>query len=49
MIIFYKKIIKFVLNHFTLVKLLGAILTALLVASLKYYISGDLHIEYCNF
>jgi len=49
MIIFYKKIIKFVLNHFTLVKLLGAIFTALLVASLKYYISGDLHIEYCNF
>jgi hypothetical protein len=49
MLIFSKKIIKFILNHFTLAKLLGAILTALFVASLKYYISGDLHIEYCDF
>jgi hypothetical protein len=44
-----QKILKFILNHFTLAKLLGALFTALLVASLKYYISGDFHIEYSDF
>ena len=47
--IIYKKILKFLLNHFTLAKLLGALFTALLVASVKYYISGDFHIEFCDF
>lgn len=48
-----KKTIYFGLNlfitHFTLAKLLGALLTALIVASLKYYLSGSLHIEWSEF
>ena len=43
-----KMILKFI-SHFTLAKLLGALFTAVLVASLKYYISGDFHIEYNDF
>jgi len=49
MTIFLKKTLKFVLNHFTLAKLLGALFTAIVLASLKYYISGNLHIEYSDF
>lgn len=48
-----KRNIKFDLNHilryFTLSKLLGGLFTALVLASLKYYISGSFHIEYCEF
>jgi hypothetical protein len=33
------------ITHFTLAKLLGGLLTALVVATLKYYISGGFHIE----
>lgn len=48
-----KRNIKFALNHilryFTLSKLLGGLFTALVLASLKYYISGSFHIEYCEF
>lgn len=49
MLIILKKTLKFILNNFTLAKLLGALFTALLVAALKYYISGDFHIEYNDF
>jgi len=48
-----KKNIHFGLNlfitHFTLAKFLGALLTALIVAALKYYISGSLQIEWDEF
>lgn len=43
------KIKKFVLTNFTLSKFLAAITTALVVATLKYYISGNFHLEYCDF
>jgi hypothetical protein len=43
------KAINFIFNHFTLAKLLGGLFTALCVASLKYSISGNFHIEYCDF
>lgn len=46
---FFTKIINFALNNFTLAKLLGGLFTALVVASLKYYISGSFHIEYSEF
>jgi hypothetical protein len=46
---FLTKIINFTLNNFTLAKFLGGLFTALIVASLKYYISGNFHIEYCEF
>jgi hypothetical protein len=46
---FLKNIFKFILNHFTLAKFLGGLFTALLVASLKYYISGNFYIEYSDF
>ncbi len=49
MLKFYNKTIKFILNNFTLAKLLGALFTAIFVASLKFYISGDFHIDYNNF
>jgi hypothetical protein len=35
----------FFITHFTLAKLLGGLFTALVVSTLKYYISGSLHIE----
>lgn len=48
-----KKNINFTLNHifkyFTLSKLLGGLFTALILASLKYYLSGSFHIDYCEF
>jgi len=34
------------IGHFTFAKLLGGLFTALIVATLKYYISGGFHIEY---
>lgn len=37
--------LNFFITHFTLAKLLGGLLTALVVATLKYYISGGFHIE----
>lgn len=43
------KLIKPALNNFTIAKLSGAFFTALIVALLKYYLSGSLHIEYCEF
>ena len=39
---------KFLVN-FTLAKLLAALFTIIIVSLIKYYISGDLHIEYCEF
>jgi len=48
-----KKNIHFGLNlfitHFTLARILGALFTALIVAGLKYYISGSLQIEWGEF
>lgn len=41
--------LKYILRYFTLSKLLGGLFTALVIASLKYYISGSFHIEYCDF
>lgn len=41
--------IKIFSYNFTLGKFMGALLTALIIAALKYYISGSLHIEYCEF
>lgn len=35
----------FFIRHFTLAKLLGGLFTALVVATLKYYISGGFHLE----
>jgi len=37
------------LANFTLAKFCGAIMTVSIVAALKYLISGDFHIEYCDF
>lgn len=46
-----KKINKknYILDNLTLSKLLGALVTALLVASLKYYISGNFTFNYSDF
>jgi hypothetical protein len=46
---FFKIKINYILANFTLAKFLAAVITALLVASLKYSISGSLHIEYSDF
>lgn len=46
---FFNNTKKFVLNNFTLAKLLAAFFSALIVATLKYYISGNLHLEYDDF
>lgn len=43
------KFIQTYLKNYTLAKFIGAILTSVLVASFKYYISGNLHIEYTEF
>lgn len=47
--IFLIKIINSALSNFTIAKFLGGLLTALIVASLKYYISGSFHVEYSEF
>lgn len=39
----------FILRHFTLSKLLGGLITALLIGALKYYIFGGFHIEYSEY
>ncbi len=44
-----KKIINNILVNFTLAKLGGALVTITIVALIKYLISGDLHINYCEF
>jgi hypothetical protein len=44
-----KKTINTLLVNFTLAKFTGALVTIILVALIKYLISGDLHIEYCEF
>ena len=41
--------INFFITHFTLAKLLGGLFTALAVAGLKYYISGNFYIENSEF
>ena len=41
--------INYILANFTLAKFLAAVITALSIASLKYSISGSIHIEYSDF
>jgi hypothetical protein len=43
-----KKTINTLLVNFTLAKFTGALATIILVALIKYIISGNLHIEYCE-
>jgi len=42
------KIIK-ALANFTLAKFCGAIITVTTLATIKYLISGNFHLEYCDF
>ncbi len=44
-----KKYINKLLVNFTLAKLLGALFAIIIVSLIKYCISGNLHIEYCEF
>lgn len=44
-----KKTINILLVNFTLAKFAGALVTITMVALIKYMISGNLHIEYCEF
>lgn len=41
--------LNFFIIHFTLAKFLGGLFTALVLASLKYYIYGGFHIEYSEY
>jgi len=43
-----KPVLKF-LASFTLAKLISALITIISLAAIKYAISGNLHVEYCNF
>ena len=44
-----KKTIDILLVNFTLAKFTGALVTITLVALIKYMVSGNLHIDYCEF
>jgi hypothetical protein len=44
-----KKTINTLLVNFTLAKFTGALVTIIMVALIKYMISGNLHIEYSEF
>jgi hypothetical protein len=44
-----KKTINILLVNFTLAKLAGAFITIILVALIKYMVSGNFHLEYCEF
>jgi hypothetical protein len=44
-----KKTFNILLVNFTLAKFAGALVTITVVAFIKYMISGDFHIEYCEF
>jgi len=44
-----KKTINTMLVNFTLAKFTGALVTIIMVALIKYLITGNLHIEYCEF
>lgn len=44
-----KKYINKFLVNFTLAKLIGALFTVIIVSLIKYCMSGNLHIEYCEF
>jgi hypothetical protein len=46
---FFNNTKKFVLNNFTVAKFLAAFFTALIVATLKYYISGNFYLDYSDF
>ena len=44
-----KKTINILLVNFTLAKFTGALITITMVALIKYMVSGNLHIDYCEF
>ena len=44
-----KKMINTILVNFTLAKFTSALMTIIMVALIKYMITGNLHIEYCEF
>ena len=44
-----KKTINTILVNFTLAKFTGALVTIIMVALIKYMITGNLHIDYCEF
>lgn len=44
-----KRIIKKALANFTLAKFCGAIITITILAAVKYLISGNFHLEFCDF
>jgi len=38
-----------ILANFTLAKIISALITITMLAAIKYAITGNLYIEYCNF
>jgi hypothetical protein len=44
-----KRIINNIFVNFTLAKFAAGIITVIMVALIKYSISGNLHINYCDF
>jgi len=44
-----KRILKKALANFTLAKFSGAIITITILAAVKYIISGNFHLEFCDF
>jgi ribosomal protein S2 len=44
-----KKTINILLVNFTFAKFAAALITIIMVALIKLMVSGDLHIEYCEF
>jgi hypothetical protein len=44
-----KKTINILLVNFTLAKFAGAFVTIIMVALIKYMVSGNFHLEYCEF
>lgn len=43
------KLAQFVLKNFTLAKFLGGLFSIIIVAIIKYCVSGSFHVEYCEF
>jgi len=44
-----KRIIENALVNFTLAKFCGAIITITILSAVKYLISGNFHLEFCDF
>ena len=47
--LYLRKFILKGLANFTLAKFISALITVIAIAGIKYAISGNFHIEYCNF